>query len=320
MTKLIHLVAVLGCALVSLAPALAADKDLQAGGMWAKILGQSGKIDLAPSSDVSSNPDKVRIQIEALRQLDKDGAELGKGGNSQHSFNSFATQEFTFSPLEDTTFGGVKCIKLPFSCTLGPGSKIEIQVFIFKEKGTITLGEEKFPVTNKTMKFNVLLSSWVWCTGTGTPACQGKDGVGASVEIDISVTSKEQAKQLSTGNVYSMGGGAQMRLSKKIQLEGSASAWTDMPGGGPSLTGTGTTSKFTLKFPKFTTSALYDPDITYSTSSTTSTGAVTAATLTTSKSSSSQRLEGRETMMVWLISLSLCCLSFAIAQGKGFYI
>ena len=134
MTKLIHLVAVLGCALVSLAPALAADKDLQAGGMWAKILGQSGKIDLAPSSDVSSNPDKVRIQIEALRQLDKDGAELGGGGNSKHSFNSFATQEFTFSPLEDTTFGGVKCIKLPFSCTLGPGSKIEIQVFIFKEK------------------------------------------------------------------------------------------------------------------------------------------------------------------------------------------
>jgi hypothetical protein len=119
-----------------------------------------------------------------------------------------------------------------------------------------------------------LLSSWVWCTGTGTPACQGKDGVGASVEIDISVTSKEQAKQLSTGNVYSMGGGAQMRLSKKIQLEGSASAWTDMPGGGPSLTGTGTTSKFTLKFPKFTTSALYDPDITYSTSSTTSTNPI----------------------------------------------
>lgn len=265
MTYSIHLVAWLACLAACLAPVLAADKELNAGGIWAKILGQSGKIDLAPSSDVANDPNKVRIQIEALRQLDSSGATLGSGGNSKYSFNSFATQDFTFGSLEDTTLGGVKCVKLPFTCTLGAGSKIEIQVFMFKENGTITAGGETFPVTNSTMKFNVKLSDWAWCSNNGD--CKGTDGVGTSVELDISVTSKDKASKSTTGgNVYSLGGGATMRLSGKIQLDGGA--WTDMTSGGPTLSGADKTSKFTLKFPKFTTTALYDPDITYGSSST----------------------------------------------------
>ena len=260
MTGLIRRAAFLACLLACLTPTLAVDKNLQAGGIWAKVLGQSGKIDLAPSSNVASDLNRVRIQIEALRQLDSAGNTLGSGGNSKHSFNSFATQDFTFGDLEDTTYGGVKCIKLPFTSTLGPGSKVEIQIFMFKENGTIAVGGETFAVTNSTMKFNVKLSDWVWCSNNGD--CKGTDGVGASVELDISVTSKEQAKKTAdAGKVYSLGGGAHMRLSSKIQIDG-ASSWTEMTTA-PALIGSNTTSKFTLKFPKFTTSVLYDPDITY---------------------------------------------------------
>merc|ERR1711939_606406 len=202
MARLIHLLA----CLAALTPALsgpfsspgrellaASDKELHAGGIWAKVIGQSGKIDLAPSQDVSSDPNKIRVQIEALRQKDSAGNVLGSGGNAKHSFNSFATQDFAFGALEDTSYGGVTCVKLPFTATLAPGSKIEIQVFLFKENGTITVGADKFAVTSSTMKFNVLLSNWVWCSNNGV--CKGTDGVGASVELDFSVTSKEAAKK-----------------------------------------------------------------------------------------------------------------------------
>merc|ERR1712100_851862 len=194
------------------------------------------------SQDVSSDPNKIRVQIEALRQKDSAGNVLGSGGNAKHSFNSFATQDFAFGALEDTSYGGVTCVKLPFTATLAPGSKIEIQVFLFKENGTITVGADKFAVTNSTMKFNVLLSNWVWCSNNGV--CKGTDGVGASVELDFSVTSKEAAKKSpnATGLVYSLGGGARMRLSDKTQLDGGS--WTQMPGGGPTLTGTDKISKF----------------------------------------------------------------------------
>lgn len=274
MARLIHLLA----CLAALTPALsgpfsspgrellaASDKELHAGGIWAKVIGQSGKIDLAPSQDVSSDPNKIRVQIEALRQKDSAGNVLGSGGNAKHSFNSFATQDFAFGALEDTSYGGVTCVKLPFTATLAPGSKIEIHVFLFKENGTITVGADKFAVTNSTMKFNVLLSNWVWCSNNGV--CKGTDGVGASVELDFSVTSKEAAKKSpnATGLLYSLGGGARMRLSDKIQLDGGS--WTQMPGAGPTLTGTDKISKFTLKFPRFNSTALYDPDITYGTSS-----------------------------------------------------
>jgi hypothetical protein len=298
MPELILRAACLACLLACLTPALAADKELQAGGMWAKVLGQSGKIDLAPSKDVAGDPNKVRIQIEALRELDSAGKELGNGGNSKHSFNSFATQDFTFGTLEDTTYGGVKCIKLPFTSTLGPGSKVEIQVFMFKENGTIAAGGETFAVTNSTMKFNVKLSDWVWCSGNGD--CKGTDGVGQSVELDISVTSKEEAKKTAgAGQVYSLGGGAQMRFSSKIQIDG-ASTWTEMTTA-PALTGSGTTSKFTLKFPKFTTSVLYDPDITYGSTST-STGGATVAAAT----GSAGHPEGVRKLLMAFVTF--CCL------------
>jgi hypothetical protein len=304
MTKLICLIA----CLAFLRPALAAgDKDLHAGGIWAKIVGQSGKIDLAPSSDVSSDPNKIRIQVEALRQLDDAGKVLGNGGASKHSFQSFATQDFTFGALEDTTYGGVKCVKLPFTSTLAPGSVVEIQVFLFKENGTIAVGDDKFAVTNNTMKFNVKLSDWVWCGDGGV--CQGTDGVGASVELHISITSREQAKKTdSAGLVYALGGGAQMRLSDKIQVDGGS--WTQMAGGGPTLSEAGaTTSKFTLKFPKFSTSALYDPDITYG-ASTTSTATITGTSAGSSSGSetksgmaSTGRPKGIEKLILSLATL-----------------
>ena len=61
------------------------------------------------------------------------------------------TQNFTFGTVQDSSYGGLGCVKVPFSSTLGAGSNIEIEIFIFEQFGTITVGPETFSVTNKTM-------------------------------------------------------------------------------------------------------------------------------------------------------------------------
>jgi hypothetical protein len=82
-------------------------------GLWAKVLGRSGKIDLAPSANVASDPNKIRLEISGLRELDSIGTELGAGGSTKHSFNSFATQDFMFGAVQDTAYGGEVKITIP---------------------------------------------------------------------------------------------------------------------------------------------------------------------------------------------------------------
>jgi len=227
------------------------------GALWAKVLGQSGKIDLATSSNVASDPDKIRFEIDALRELDSSGVVLGQGGSEKHSFNSFATQSFTFGAVEGHTYYGLECVKVPFSATLATNSRIGIDIFLFKQAGTLTIGDETFSVTNKTMKFNVELSQWKWCAGD----CTSSDGTGAALELDIKVSSKQTAVEKASGSrLYDMGSNAIMRLSKRVQVD---ELWQDLPDNGPTVTGSGSTTKITLKFPRFNTRLLYDPDLTY---------------------------------------------------------
>ena len=228
------------------------------GRLWAKVLGQSGKIDLAKSVNVASDPDKIRFEIDALRELDSSGTVLGQGGNPKHSFNSFATQSFTFGAVEDSTYHGLDCVKVPFSATLGTNSRIGIDIFLFKQAGTLAIGGETFTVTNSTMKFNVELSQWNWCAG----GCTNSNGQGAALELDLLVTSRQLAAEKAPGaRLYDMGSDAVMRLSSRVQVDGS---WQDLPDNGPAVTsGGGSKTKITLKFPFFNTTLLYDPDITY---------------------------------------------------------
>lgn len=229
--------------------------------LYAKVLGRSGKIDLAPTIDIANDPNKIRFEMSGLRELDSSGNVLGQGGNSKHSFDSFATQDFTFGTVQDSSYGGLACVKVPFSSTLGAGSKIEIEIFLFKVMGTITVGPETFSVTNRTMKFNVKLFDWKWCGDAGIP-CTNDDGVGSALELDLQVSSNQQASEKTAGSrIYDMGGDAVMRLSRKVEVDAS---WQDMPDDGPILTPAGSQKvKVTLKFPRFNSSLLYDPEVTY---------------------------------------------------------
>ena len=71
------------------------------GDVCVKVLGQSGKIDF--TFDTTT----VQLTMDSIQEVDSSGNEVGKAGSTKHSFNSFASQAFTFSNLYSTTYNGI---------------------------------------------------------------------------------------------------------------------------------------------------------------------------------------------------------------------
>lgn len=105
------------------------NKSIQAAGLNVNILGRSGKMNIANGNSV------VQVTMDALRELDADGNEVGKTGNPKHSIETFASQDFTFSAVEEETSlfvfnstsnetvqESAKGLKIDFSCILDTGS------------------------------------------------------------------------------------------------------------------------------------------------------------------------------------------------------
>lgn len=57
-----------------------------------QVLGQSGKIQIAPDENVASSEDRITITMDALRQVDASNNVLGSGGSQKQSTQSFANQ------------------------------------------------------------------------------------------------------------------------------------------------------------------------------------------------------------------------------------
>lgn len=193
--------------------------------------------------------------MAALRQLDASGATLGGGGSQKHSFNSFATQLFTFSQPTNATYQDLQVAKVSFDSTLVDSSNVKIDTFIFKEAGNVSVGDETIQVPLGAVKFNVELSNWSWCGGSTT--CKAQAGEGAAVELDLSmaVVGKGSPTKMSAKDKdFDLGGGNKLLMFDTYSLD-SGATWVKMPTGYPKVSG----STFTLKFPRWTGTVMYDP-------------------------------------------------------------
>eukprot|EP00493_Phyllostaurus_siculus_P026438 UN26783 len=136
----------------------------------------------------------VECQMIALRQLDVSGNTLGGGGSQKHSFNSFATQSFTFSEPTIGQYEGLNVSRVTFESILVGSSKVFIDTMIFQQDGEFTVGNDTVRVTVGAVKFNVALSSWSWCGGA--VSCKSSSGDGDSVELDLSIEGVGQGSPL----------------------------------------------------------------------------------------------------------------------------
>jgi len=260
-----------------------ADQAISAAGVTVKVKGQSGKMTITIPSGNSST--SVECQMVALRQLDAVGNTLGGGGSEKHSFNSFATQSFTFSEPMDDSYQNVSVAKITFDSTLVGSSRIKIHTFIFKEAGTLIVGNDVLNVSAGAVKFNVELGSWSWCGDDVT--CKGAEGLGDSVELDLSISAVDAAEGNGRRLLFVNGsevnetddnetmtitstdiesqehdlGGIDLTMLSTYSSDG-GETWSAMPEGYPKVSG----STFTLKFPRWSGSVIYDPILQGSTS------------------------------------------------------
>lgn len=98
----------------------AEDKSVKGGGVSTTIRGQSGKIEI--SYDAQGDSSKMTFQVDAIKEVDSQGEEVGKTGAKKHSLNTLASQKFNFSSINGVAyFQGIKVINVNLTAFLsGP--------------------------------------------------------------------------------------------------------------------------------------------------------------------------------------------------------
>jgi len=231
----------------------------QAQGMAVNVSGQSGKFSAYRQAQGPSDPGKVVIEMDALREVDASGKQVGKAGSTKHSIENFASQSFTFSSPKTVKMGqgnNVSAVKMNFRSTVSTIGKVGVDTYIMTSGGIVGPEGEPWSVSAGDIKFNIELSDWTFCDAE---IC--KDGVGNGVELDVKIKGKNTFAVRVTGEKqqFELGGGSKLQLTNKIMVDGKQ---VEMPAGYPKVRLVGTSQVFTFRFPKFTTSALYDPLLT----------------------------------------------------------
>ena len=117
-----------------------------------KILRKSGKIALLRCPHKGGKkPDFAKaftIGVDHVKQLDEDGKTVGK------SMNSFASQNFSFKPLnKDDTFDGIKVASVELEAHLhDTNGTLRVKAFTFCNAGNSSFGDDTFAVQNGSLK------------------------------------------------------------------------------------------------------------------------------------------------------------------------
>ena len=132
----------------------AADETISGGGITTTLLGQSGKIIIEGKGVL------LTFEVASIAEVDQNGTEVGKTGAQKHAVNSLASQEFTFSAVNNASyFQGIRVINVNLSATLfGVNAKLDIMLYLFLEDGNVTFENETFKAFNGSLKFNIQVS------------------------------------------------------------------------------------------------------------------------------------------------------------------
>lgn len=224
-----------------------------ASGVSVRIVGKSGKFTVHNAKLGENDTSKVIVEMDALREVDSKGNAVGEAQATKHSIQSFASKDFGFSEVEAAKLGSssnVNASKISFTAPVSSIGAFKVDTFIITSAGVVGPKGESWQAKVGDVKFNIELSRWEFC------GCQ-KDQtneVGEYLDIDIKIKGKNQFPLAAAGGKgsYMLGGGVNLQMTSKVMIDG---VQKEMPAGYPKVKG----QVFTLRIPKFTTSALYDP-------------------------------------------------------------
>ena len=199
--------------------------EISTGGVFVRVLGQSGKILMGRTRNPSEDPNRLMVDFDAISELDKDGNVIGKSGRVKHSFNTFAKQSFTFSNITDDKYQNLSAKRLDFVANItSVGAILTVQMYLFEEEGNITQGDEVSQVSEGTLKFNIVIENWSFCGPNGDTCKQGQTNYeGQFIDFIIAIKGKKAGQKRSGGEKrrtnaqeYDMGGDATVVLSGKV--------------------------------------------------------------------------------------------------------
>lgn len=239
-----------------------ADTEMSGDGATADVLGQSGKIVLTYEDQ------STQITISSITEVDSSGNTVGNTGPAagKHSFNSFATQDFTFSDVQEKTFQGLETSYVNFTCSLVDNvANLTVDLYLFLENGNTTIDSRNYTVSPGSFKFSYYLSNWPFCTIGGsdennTLCIKGNsEQEGAFLDFEIILKAVGNAQDVSDNNgtsIVTYDDESNVVLPNKYQVDGE---WFTMPDGYPLTENQGSQQIVTFRFARFSGTVDYDP-------------------------------------------------------------
>ncbi|XP_048590331.1 skeletal aspartic acid-rich protein 2 [Nematostella vectensis] len=249
---------------------VSADLMLLSNGVGLKIQSTSGKMILYSEAKFPLQSPAATITFEALKEVDGDGNEVGKDdGNQKHAFDNFAAQDFETSNTVDVVYQGIKAVAFKFTTKItSVDATFTIQVRIFKESGSYVWGDEEIEVKQGTMKFNILVNGWKFCGDSGASCRRNETGSHLDSKFCVQAREKGEKMSQSSGEKGPKGKDKAGRYSfGNVFVDIPIGVLKDgvdanMPSGFPKLSTNESTTCFTVRFPKFNETALFDPAVT----------------------------------------------------------
>jgi hypothetical protein len=249
----------------------AANVDMCVGDVCAKILGQSGKIDFFFDDQT------IQVTMDSIVEVDSSGNMVGNTGSDKHSFNSFASQEFVFSELYDTTYQNLSATAVNFTSSLVDATSIfDVQLYLFLEDGVIENHNRSYAVSRGSFKFSYNWDYWPFCTigGSGVTQCTkgGTDQEGAFLDFKIILKGNSDAA-IDTNGTLLYTDNSKVYMPKDYY----ASEWEVMPDGYPMEVLQGSKTEVTFRFARFGEALDYDPILNWGTGDIDNSGAASRA-------------------------------------------
>lgn len=246
-----------------------------------------------------SNDDMLSFELDSIEEKDSDGNDVGS--TEGHSVESFEDRPFSLSSVDRNSNAlGVAAINVNLSTKLeDSNADVDIMLYLFREDGTISFGNETFDVQAGTVKFNIKISNWDFCDGSAQDCSEGKAGEYLDVNIKfkskdtpIEVTDEERKSQNKPAvckdkdtpdtdsdpddssdnandgdddddddcpHIYNMGGDSEMLLNRGVM---NGDTYAAMPFGFPKVEIEDGEKKIKFRVPKFDDNVIIDPSVT----------------------------------------------------------
>mmetsp|Transcript_26213 Transcript_26213/g.38838 ORF Transcript_26213/g.38838 Transcript_26213/m.38838 type:complete len:301 (-) Transcript_26213:132-1034(-) len=256
--------------LVFASTSLSSDVDMCVDDICAQILGQSGKINFEYDDQV------IQVTMDSITERDADGNEVGNTGSTKHSFNSFASQDFIFSELYNTSYQGIDAVAVNFTASLvDDTADFAVQLYMFLGGGNISNHNETFPVDRGSFKFSYTIDYWPFCTinGSGVESCSkgGEQQQGEFLDFTIIIKNDQSIAHTDSNGTLAYSDSTNVIMPAEFRT---SSGWVFMTSPYPMSTIVGSKTTVVFRFERFESDLYYDPILTWGSGSNDDSGAI----------------------------------------------